>query len=547
MLTLSLRFPRHFFGALTFSTSRGGGGQAQRFQREQPSQRNHRYERSDDFEDDEPRRHSGKNYSRQSDRSDRQDNDSFGNDRRKSRGEDLGSKLNTISWDKEDLVPFKKNFHVDHPEVTATSNDVCRKFLTDHNISVKGVAPIPKPLSKFEHAQLPEYVMRILNTEGFAAPTAIQSIGWPVAMSGRDSVCVANTGSGKTLGFLLPALLHVAAQPPLRTGDGPIALVLAPTRELVMQIAKDASTFGRPGGVLNAAVFGGVGRNGQANALKQGVEICVATPGRLLDFLESGTTNLKRVSYLVLDEADRMLDMGFEAQIRKIVSQIRPDRQTLMWSATWPKEIQRMARDFCQEDPVLITVGKSTELQANPDVQQHVTVIDAESEKRDAFKSWLKSVFSEESKMIIFSDTKRGADNLCRELTYNGYSALSLHGDKEQRERDQILRDFKNNETQILVATDVAQRGLDIKAVDWVVNFDCPKTSEDYIHRIGRTGRAGAKGSAMTFVVRESDSGMMSNLARIIADCNQTVPPALLSTRGAKSENDIRGFMNRRR
>jgi ATP-dependent RNA helicase DDX5/DBP2 len=455
---------------------------------------------------------------------------------------ELGSSLSTIDWAKEDLVPFKKNFHVEHPEVAATPNDVCRKFLSDASISIKGIAPIPKPITKFEHAQLPDYLLRLLSTQGFPAPTAIQSIGWPIAMSGRDSVCIANTGSGKTLGFLLPALLHVAAQPPLRSGDGPIALVLAPTRELVMQISKEASTYGRPGGVLNAAVFGGVGKNGQINALRQGVEICVATPGRLIDLLDSNMTNLRRVTYLVLDEADRMLDMGFEPQLRKIVSQIRPDRQTLMWSATWPKEIQRMARDFCKEDPVLITVGDSTNLQANPDVQQGVIVVDSESDKRSAFKNWMKEKISSvgQTKMIIFCDTKKGADNLCRELTYNGHSALSIHGNKEQRERDQILRDFKNGEVEILVATDVAQRGLDIKAVDWVVNFDCPKNPEDYIHRIGRTGRAGAKGNALTIMVRESDGTMMREVARIIKDCGQTIPEEL----GVRQ--DIRSFMNNR-
>jgi ATP-dependent RNA helicase DDX5/DBP2 len=402
---------------------------------------------------------------------------------------------------------------------------------------------------KFEHASLPEYILRLLKSEGFEAPTAIQSIGWPIAMSGRDSVCVANTGSGKTLGFLLPALLHVAAQPPLRSGDGPIALVLAPTRELVMQIAKEASTFGRPGGVLNAAVFGGVGKNGQVNALRQGVEICVATPGRLLDLLESNMTNLRRVTYLVLDEADRMLDMGFEPQIRKIVSQIRPDRQTLMWSATWPREIQKMARDFCKEEPVLITVGNSSELQANPNVQQGTIVVDSESDKRSEFKKWISTVYTEgETKMIIFCDTKKGADNLCRELTYNGYSALSIHGNKEQRERDQILRDFKNSEVQILVATDVAQRGLDIKAVDWVVNFDCPKTAEDYIHRIGRTGRAGAKGNSMTIMVRETDGSMMKEISRIIKDCGQAVSEDLSADPRRKTDEtkNIRSFMNRR-
>ena len=455
---------------------------------------------------------------------------------------ELGKGLKQIDWSKEDLIPFNKNLHVDHPEVASTPSETFRKFLSDANISIKGIAPIPKPILKFEHAQLPDYVLRLLKTEGFSGPTAIQSIGWPITMSGRDSICIANTGSGKTLGFMLPGLLHVAAQPPLRSGDGPIALVLAPTRELVMQIAKDASTFGRPGGVLNAAIYGGVGKNGQINALRQGVEICVATPGRLLDLLESNATNLRRVTYLVLDEADRMLQMGFEDQLRKIVSQIRPDRQTVMWSATWDKSIQGIARDFCKEDPVFIKVGANTELQANPDVQQHITVLECESDKRTEFKKWLSSINPEGKKMIVFCDTKKGADNLCRELTYNGHSALSIHGDKEQRERDQILRDFKNGEIDILVATDVAQRGLDIKAVDWVVNFDCPRTSEDYIHRIGRTGRAGAKGSAMTFVVRETDAAMMKDIARIIKDCGQEVPSSLTQ----RGEHNIRAFMNQR-
>jgi len=209
-----------------------------------------------------------------------------------------------------------------------------------------------------------------------------------------------------------------------------------------------------------------------------------------------------------------------------------------MWSATWPKEIQRMARDFCQEEPVLITVGNSKELQANPNVAQSAIAVESESEKRSAFKKWLQTSYNKEtSKMIVFCDTKKGADNLCRELTYNGYSALSIHGDKEQRERDQILRDFKNGLAQILVATDVAQRGLDIKAIDWVVNFDCPKTCEDYIHRIGRTARAGAKGNSMTFVVPETDSVMMREISRVIKDCGQPVPADL----------DIRGFMNNNR
>merc|ERR1719463_949829 len=212
---------------------------------------------------------------------------------------------------------------------------------------------------------MPEGLMSGITGAGFAGPTAIQSIGWPAALSGRDMVGVAQTGSGKTLAYLMPGLVHIAAQPPMRPGDGPVALVMAPTRELAMQIQVEADKFAGPTRIRNTAVFGGVSRYGQAADLRRGVEILVATPGRLLDFLEGGVTNLKRVSYLVLDEADRMLDMGFEPQIRRIVSQIRPDRQTLMWSATWPKEIQRLARDFCKEDPIKITIG-SVDSTANP-------------------------------------------------------------------------------------------------------------------------------------------------------------------------------------
>jgi len=463
--------------------------------------------------------------------------------------------LTKIAWDKEELVPFKKDIHVEHPEVKGMSNEVCRNFLQSSNITIKGMAPIPKPILKFEHAQLPDYILRLFQSEGFANPTSIQSIGWPVALNGRDGVFIANTGSGKSLGFIVPMLLHIGAQAPLRTGDGPIALVLAPTRELVMQISKEASKFGRPGGVLNAAIYGGVSRNGQANTLKQGVEICIATPGRLIDLLDSGVTDLKRVTYLVLDEADRMLDMGFEPQIRKIVSQIRPDKQTTMYSASWNKDVQGIARDYCTEDPVLVTVGSST-LQANPDIKQLVTVVESESDKRSAFKKWLSSVMEQatDNKMIIFTDTKKGADNLCRELTYNGYTALSIHGDKEQRERDQILRDFRSGNVSILVATDVAARGLDIPGIDFVVNFDSPNNPESYLHRIGRCGRAGRKGTSMTFIAKESDvsgGSMLKEIAKMIKGVGQTVPQeltdAIEGTNNGNRGGQLRSFMNNRR
>jgi len=349
-------------------------------------------------------------------------------------------------------------------------------------------------------------------------------------------VGVAQTGSGKTLAFLLPALVHIAAQPPLRPGDGPMAVIMAPTRELAMQIQSEVVKFSHASSIRCTAVFGGVSRYGQASDLRRGTEIIVATPGRLLDFLEGGVTNLKRVTYLVLDEADRMLDMGFEPQIRKIVSQIRPDRQTLMWSATWPKEIQRLARDFCREDPVKLTVG-SEELTVNANITQQIEVV-GDYDKRDRFMSWMKNVVGDNEKVLVFTETKRGADSLCRELQYQQFSAAALHGDKEQRQRDRILSEFRSGHTTILVATDVAQRGLDIKDIKFVANYDVPKTIEDYTHRIGRTGRAGAVGTAVTFFPADVHTPdivrMARNIAKSMKEAKQVCPQALLEIGGIR-------------
>jgi len=373
-----------------------------------------------------------------------------------------------------------------------------------------------------------------VTSAGFPGPSPIQSIGWPCALSGRDMVAVAQTGSGKTLGYLLPALVHMAAQPPLRPRDGPMALVLAPTRELAMQIKEEVSKFTRGSHIRNTAVFGGVPKQHQANDLRRGSEIVIATPGRLLDFLESGQTDLTRVTYLVLDEADRMLDMGFEPQIRKIVSQIRPDRQTLLWSATWPKEIQRMARDFCKEDPIRVTIG-SEELTTNPKIVQQIEVVDERS-KWQQFHEFAQKAAHDGERVLVFREKKRDCDTLCRELNSKGINAESLHGGKEQPARDRILNAFKSGHCKVLVATDVAQRGLDVKALNFVVNYDVPKTLEDYIHRIGRTGRAGEAGTAITFFPLGSRSPDVARLAHGISkamiECGQEPPAALLSFGG---------------
>jgi len=333
-------------------------------------------------------------------------------------------------------------------------------------------------------------VLSIIRDAGFKAPTPIQSQGWPMALSGRDLIGIAATGSGKTLAFILPALIHIRAQPYLQPGDGPICLVLSPTRELANQTQEECRRFGSTSGIRNTCLYGGVGKRNQIYDLRRGAEIVIATPGRLLDLLEMGVTNLRRVTYLVMDEADRMLDMGFEPQIRKIVSQIRPDRQTLMWSATWPKEVQALAHDFLH-DPIQVNVG-SMDLKVTDHVKQVIKCV-TEQQKLDETLTILRNK-DPTSRVIIFTQSKRGADEVTRQLRQRGFNALAIHGDKEQRERDFVLNEFKSGRVTIMVATDVASRGLDVKDIRVVINYDFPMSVEDYIHRVGRAGRKTIEG-----------------------------------------------------
>jgi len=253
------------------------------------------------------------------------------------------------------------------------------------------------------------------------------------------------------------------------------------------------------------------------------VEICIATPGRLIDFLESGTTNLRRVTYLVLDEADRMLDMGFEPQIRSIVSQIRPDRQTLMWTATWPREVRAIAADFTH-DPIQVNIG-SLSLAANQAVTQDIRIVE-EDDKRKLLHQLLEKAM-DGSKVLIFTGTKRTADNLTRILRQDGWPARAIHGDKTQNERDWVLQEFRQGKSPLLIATDVAARGLDVKDIKTVINYDFPAAMEDYVHRVGRTGRAGDVGTAVSFFVPFVDGKKAGKLIEVLKETKQNVPSEL--------------------
>eukprot|EP00798_Chlamydomonas_sp_ICE-L_P029125 gene29125-32343_t len=484
-----------------------------------------------------------------------------------------GSTSKPNDWDKFNLAKpdfsnspaFEKNFYLEHPAVTARSDEDIAKYRKLKDIHVYG-EKVPRPVSSFDEASFPEYVLSEVLKAKFTEPTPIQCQGWPMALKGRDLIGLAETGSGKTLAYLLPAVVHINAQPFLEPGDGPIVLVLAPTRELAVQIQQECTRFGASSRIKNTCIYGGVPKGPQIRDLKAGVEIVIATPGRLIDMLDSRSTNLQRVTYLVFDEADRMLDMGFDPQIRKIVTQIRPDRQTLLWSATWPKEVQVISRDFLK-DPYQVIIG-SPDLKACHNITQAVEILTDEMKFPRLIKILEREMGAAAKKgathrILVFSETKKGCDiltrqlrtdgfpalgvplyptpcptpdlmpypypsalQLTRQLRTDGFPALGLHGDKSQQERDWVLAEFKSGSHPIMLATDVAARGLDVKDVKVVINFDMPHSAEDYVHRIGRTGRAGAKGHSYSFFT-VANARLAKDIIKIITEAGQSVPAEL--------------------
>merc|ERR550532_564571 len=436
-----------------------------------------------------------------------------------------GKSLRQVKWDQFQLVPFEKAFYNPAPHLLNANPKDVERYRHEREITImKGGSACPNPITNFEDAGLPDYVMREINRKGFTEPTAIQAQGWPMALSGHNMVGIAMTGSGKTLAYLLPAVIHVNHQPYLERGDGPIVLVLAPTRELAQQIQEVAQEFGRTSRIKNTCVFGGAPKGPQLRDLENGCEIVIATPGRLIDFLEMGKTNLRRCTYLVLDEADRMLDMGFEPQIRKIIEQIRPDRQVLMWSATWPKEVRKLAEDFLK-NYIQINIG-ALQLHANHNILQIVDVC-TETEKDTKLVRLLEEIMNEkENKTIVFVETKRKCDEISRRMKRDGWPIMCIHGDKSQPERDWVLQEFRTGKSPILIATDVASRGLDVSDIKFVINFDYPNSSEDYVHRIGRTARACKTGTAYTFFT-PANMKQAKDLIEVLREANQQINPKL--------------------
>ncbi|XP_065086315.1 probable ATP-dependent RNA helicase DDX46 [Ochlerotatus camptorhynchus] len=398
-------------------------------------------------------------------------------------------------------MPFRKAFYVEVPEIAKMTHAEVGVYKTElEGITVKGKG-CPKPIKTWAHCGVSKKEFDVLRKLGFAKPTPIQCQAIPAIMSGRDLIGIAKTGSGKTLAFILPMFRHILDQPPLEDGEGPISIIMTPTRELCMQIGKDIRKFAKSLNLRAVCVYGGTGISEQIAELKRGAEIIVCTPGRMIDMLAANSgrvTNLRRVTYVVLDEADRMFDLGFEPQVMRIIDNIRPDRQTVMFSATFPRQMEALARRILKK-PIEIQIGGRSVV--CKDVEQHVVVLEEDAKFFKLLE--LLGLYQELGSIIVFVDKQENADILLKDLMKASYPCLSLHGGIDQFDRDSTIVDFKQGRVKLLIATSVAARGLDVKQLILVVNYDCPNHYEDYVHRCGRTGRAGNKGFAWTFLTHE--------------------------------------------
>ncbi|CAI7574074.1 unnamed protein product [Penicillium bialowiezense] len=410
-----------------------------------------------------------------------------------------------------------------------------RIFKEDFNIATKG-GSVPNPMRSWEESLLPKRLLELVDRVGYKDPTAIQRAAIPIAMQARDLIGVAVTGSGKTAAFLLPLLCYISELPRLdenewRKNDGPYAIVLAPTRELAQQIEIEAKKFTQPLGFNVVSIVGGHSIEEQAYSLRDGAEIIIATPGRLVDCIERRMLVLSQCCYVIMDEADRMIDLGFEEPVNKILDALpvtneKPDseaaedsramsqhryRQTMMYTATMPAAVERIARKYLRR-PAIITIGGVGE--AVDTVEQRVEMIGGEDKRKKRLGEILSSG-DFRPPIIVFVNIKRNCDAIAREIKHMGFSSVTLHGSKTQDQREAALASVRNGSTDVLVATDLAGRGIDVPDVSLVVNFNMATSIESYTHRIGRTGRAGKSGIAITFLGSE-DSDVMYDLKQML-------------------------------
>ncbi|KAK0107010.1 RNA-dependent ATPase [Cadophora gregata] len=425
------------------------------------------------------------------------------------------------------------NGYTEAPGLSALPQSEVDKFLTDNFIAITD--PLPsfaklRPLTNFDFLPITDPAQRA-PFKNFKAPTPIQAAAWPFLLSGRDVIGVAETGSGKTMAFAVPCVRGILSLPASQRNKGPRAVIVSPTRELAMQSYDQIMELTKVSGLKAVCVYGGVPKDQQRQALKT-ADIVVATPGRLNDLINEGCADLSKAKYVVLDEADRMLDKGFEEEIRKIINTTPAlgKRQTLMFTATWPESVRTLAATF-MTSPVKIAIGDSPtgDLRANTRIVQKVEVVDGR-QKEYRLLQLLKQYQSgsqKDDRILVFALYKKEATRLEMFIKGKGFRVAGIHGDLSQEQRTRSLDAFKKGTTPILVATDVAARGLDIPAVQLVINVTFPLTVEDYVHRIGRTGRAGMDGLAITLFT-EHDKALSGSLINVLKAANQEVPDDLL-------------------
>jgi ATP-dependent RNA helicase DDX23/PRP28 len=438
-----------------------------------------------------------------------------------------------------------------------------RIFKEDFNISTKGGA-IPNPMRNWAESGLPKRLLDVVAQVGYDEPSAVQRAAIPIALQARDLIGVAVTGSGKTAAFLLPLLVYISELPPLNEftkNDGPYAIILAPTRELAQQIEVEARKFATPLGFTCVSIVGGHSLEEQAYNLRNGAEIIIATPGRLVDCIERRVLVLGQCCYIIMDEADRMIDLGFEESVNKILDALpvgneKPDsdeaedsqamsrhlggkeryRQTMMYTATMPPAVEKIAKKYLRR-PAIVTIGNVGE--AVETVEQRVEFVAGEDKRKKRLNEILASgEFA--PPIIVFVNIKRNCDAVARDIKHMGFTSVTLHGSKTQEQREAALASVRSGSTDVLVATDLAGRGIDVPDVSLVVNFNMATNIESYTHRVGRTGRAGKSGVAITFLGNE-DADVMYDLKQMLTKSSISRVPEELRKHEAAQQKSVRG------
>ncbi|KAF6143597.1 hypothetical protein GIB67_012396 [Kingdonia uniflora] len=460
--------------------------------------------------------------------------------------EALAQRQKEEAADMYDTFDMRVDRHWSEKKLEEMTERDWRIFREDYNISYKG-SRIPRPMRSWGESKLTSELLKAVEKVGYKTPSPIQMAAIPLGLQQRDVIGIAETGSGKTAAFVLPMLTYISKLPPMseeNEAEGPLAVVMAPTRELAQQIEDETVKFAHYLGIKVVSIVGGQSIEEQGFKIRQGCEVVIATPGRLIDCLERRYAVLNQCNYVVLDEADRMIDMGFEPQVMGVLdampsSNLKPEnedeeldekriyRTTYMFSATMPTAVERLARKYLR-NPVVVTIGtagKATDL-----ITQHVIMV-KEQDKMHMLQKLLNDLGDKTA--MVFINTKKSADYLSKTLDKGGYKVTTLHGGKSQEQREISLEGFRNKRFNVLVATDVAGRGIDIPDVAHVINFDMPGNIEMYTHRIGRTGRAGKTGVATTFLTLQ-DKDVFYDLKQMLTQSNSSVPPELARHEASK-------------